>query len=304
MPKRIAAIDLGTNTFHLLIAENKMGGDIYFLFRKTCVVKLGKEGFNDGLINEAAFQRGINAMETFAAPLKKFKPEKTVALATSAIRNCRNGGQFLSRAGKIIGSRIEVISGDREAELIYHGVKNSFQLTEQPVLIMDIGGGSVEFVIADGRKIFWKKSIEAGAARLLEKFSPSNPINAAEISRMNDYLRKKFVPVIASVRKYKPAILIGSSGSFDTFALMTGSATQYRKPAVEIKYKDYWSLHKKIINSTRKERLRMKGLHRLRVDMIVPASICFNFILNETGIKKVFRSAYALKEGIIFSELS
>ena len=301
---RVAAIDLGTNTFHLLIAEKKSGGRAEFIFRKTCVVKLGREGFNDGLISAKAFQRGIAAMKLFSDALKIFKPQKAIARATSAIRNCRNGNDFISKSEKLIRNKIEIISGEREAELIYHGVKNSFPLDSQPVLIMDIGGGSIEFIIANQSKIFWKKSIEAGAARLAEKFSLFNPAGKSEILRMNDYLRKVFTPVLASVRKYNPKILVGSSGSFDTFALMTGNKNHYRKTSSEIPFKEFVALHGRLIKSTKAERLKMKGLHRMRVDMIVPASICFNFILKETGIRKTFRSAYALKEGVIFSEIS
>jgi exopolyphosphatase/guanosine-5'-triphosphate,3'-diphosphate pyrophosphatase len=299
---RIAALDLGTNTFHLLIAENKPGGGINFIFRMTCVVKLGREGFNNGLISDAAFQRGLMAMKSFEVPLRKFKPEKMIALATSAIRSCRNGNDFLKQAGKIAGVQIEVISGNKEAVLIYHGVRNSFPLSNKPVLIMDIGGGSVEFIITDRSKVFWKKSIEAGAARLLEKFSLSNPITRSEISQMNYYLREVFSPVLKAVQKYQPQILIGSSGSFDSFALMTKVKSD--KPIMEISLSKYFALHRKLIHSTKKERLRMKGLHRMRIDMIVPASICANFILKETGIRKLFRSVYALREGIIFSELA
>src|SRR5207249_3903459 len=97
---------------------------------------------------------------------------------------------------KIIGNKIEIIAGRREAELIYHGVKNSFPLSENPALIIDIGGGSVEFIIANRTKIFWKKSIEAGVARLLEIFSPSNPIKNSELSAIHNYLDKMFAPVI------------------------------------------------------------------------------------------------------------
>jgi exopolyphosphatase / guanosine-5'-triphosphate,3'-diphosphate pyrophosphatase len=299
---RVAALDLGTNTFHLLIAEKKSDGGINFIFRKTCVVKLGREGFVDGMISDGAFQRGIDAMKQFAVPLRKFRPEKTIALATSGIRSCKNGAEFIHNAERIIKNKIQIISGDREAELIYRGVINSFPQTDEPVLIMDIGGGSVEFIIASHSKIFWKRSIEAGAARLLEKFSPSNPVTAAEILRMNDYLRKVFHPVLKAVKKYKPEILIGSSGSFDSFALMSGIKSA--KPLMEIPLTKYFKLHKTLIHSTKKERLSMKGLHRMRIDMIVPASICANFILREAGIKKLFRSAYALREGIIFSELA
>jgi exopolyphosphatase/guanosine-5'-triphosphate,3'-diphosphate pyrophosphatase len=301
---RIAALDLGTNTFHLLIAENKTG--VKFLLKKTIVVKLGREGFNNGLISTAAFTRGINALKKFSVYLKKFKPDKIVALGTSALRKCTNGNDFVSEGSKIIESKIEIIAGEKEAALIYKGVKNSFKIQDETALIMDVGGGSVEFIVCTCKKILWKKSIEAGAARLLELFSPSDPMNRKEKKAIENYLAEKFSEVVKNIRKYKPQIILGSSGSFDSFALMyaikkSKTGTYKHNTSFEIPLREYFSMHHKLLSSTKEQRLKTKGLHRMRVDMIVPASMCIYFILKNSGIKKLYRSAYSLKEGIVFS---
>ena len=303
---RIAALDLGTNTFHLLVAEKKDG--VKFLFKKTRVVKLGREGFNNGMISDKAFLRGINALKIFSAYLEKLKPDKIVAFATSALRECKNGSTFIKQGEKILKSRIEIISGEKEAELIYFGVKNSFVLTNNPVLIMDVGGGSIEFIIATDLKILWKRSIAIGAARLLEKFSPSDPINKKELASIEKYLSNHLSPVLEKIHKYKPRIIVGSSGSFDSIALIYANRkikkrAYLKNPAFEIPLRDYILTHKRFLSSTKKQRLKMKGLHRLRVDMIVPASISINYILKNSEIKKLFRSEYSLKEGIVFRQL-
>src|SRR5258706_1060165 len=302
---RVAALDLGTNTFHLLIAEK--GTRVKFLLKKTLVVKLGKEGFNNGFISSPAFARGLNALKIFSGYIKKFKRDKITALATSAIRGCRNGKDFIRRGEKILRSKIEIIPGEKEAELIYYGVKNSFAIDNKPVLIMDVGGGSIEFIIATDKEILWKKSIEAGAARLLEKFSPTNPITKDEQLAIEKYLSEKFSEVIKNIRKYKPQIMLGSSGSFDSLALMLAykknkPAGYSRQTVFEIPLSDYFSLHLNLLSSTKKQRLKIKGLHRMRVDMIVLAGMCIYFILKNSEIKKLYRSAYSLKEGIVFSE--
>lgn len=303
---RIAALDLGTNTFHLLIAEKKSG--VKFLLKKTFVVKLGKEGFNDGFISRPAFERGVNALKKFSVYIKRFKPDKIISCGTSALRKCKNGSDFITAGGQIIGSKIKIIDGRTEASFIYQGVKNSFNIPDKPVIIMDVGGGSVEFIIADGKKIFWKKSIEAGAARLLEKFSSSDPMKKTEQSEIEKYLSGRFSEVVKKIKQYRPQILLGSSGSFDSLALMYAIKKNrrhdyIRKTAFEIPLTEYFSLHDKLTLSTKRQRLNMKGLHRMRIDMIVPASMCINGILKNSGIKKLFRSAYSLKEGIVFSEL-
>jgi exopolyphosphatase/guanosine-5'-triphosphate,3'-diphosphate pyrophosphatase len=306
---RIAILDLGTNTFHLLVTSVNKNGVWKKVFKSKSVVKLGEGAIHKNEIAPVPFRRGIKALEHYKKIIDIHMPEKVFAFATSAIRGATNGHEFVAVAKEKTGIDITVISGEKEAELIYLGVRQCISLDDQPVLIMDIGGGSTEFIIADKDKIFWKHSFNIGAARLLEMFRPSDPILPAEISSIETFLSNELAIMVEAVEKFKPEHLIGSSGSFDTFAEMIGYEFHNRnvisdKNSYRFKIDEYLKLHEKILYSTAMQRNQMKGLVKMRIDMIVMATICTSMVLNKTGIKKMTLSKYALKEGALSMVIS
>ena len=155
----IAIIDLGTNTFNLLICDKKDDTQ-KTIFKNKIAVKLGEGGIDKSMIADAPYQRGIKALETHLDNIKKYKVDKVRAFATSAIRSTKNGAEFVNEVFEKAGfKRLRVIDGDKEAELIYQGVKKVIQFNSNYKLIMDIGGGSTEFIIANSEGILWKKVI-------------------------------------------------------------------------------------------------------------------------------------------------
>lgn len=306
---RIAVIDLGTNTFNLLIVEIDPDKNYQLVFQTKISVKLGEGGINKGFIAPVPFDRGINALKTHKQTIEKYNVEKVVAIATSAIRGASNGSEFVARANEECNIDVQVISGDKEAETIYYGVRNAVKMYDEPSLIIDIGGGSTEFIIANKNQIFWKQSFLLGVARLLELFNPSDPITDKEKHALLNYLKKELQPLFEAVKKYPLTELIGSSGSFDSIAEMV--AHRFYTPTIfdgktefEFNLNDCAAVHETILNSTTAERLRMKGLTAMRVDMIVISSILVQFILKSFAIPKMRHSAYSLKEGVLFEIIS
>ncbi len=301
---RIAIIDCGTNTFHLLIVEIAVNRSCKKCFKTKIVVKLGEAGITKHFIADAPFKRGINALKRFANKIAIYEVEQVYAFATAAVRKAKNGKEFIAVAEKQTGIKIELITGAREAELIYYGIRQTINMGNQPSLVMDIGGGSVEFVICNQTKLFWKHSYEIGAALLLEKFNPSDPITAIEIKLLTNYLQKTLKPLITACRKYKPVQLIGSSGSFDTFAELIlqqkpKPQTSGKRIAYTFKLSEYRTVHQQLLRSTMQQRMQMKGLLKMRVDMIVLASLLLTFVLDKTKITQMQLSTFALKEGIL-----
>jgi exopolyphosphatase/guanosine-5'-triphosphate,3'-diphosphate pyrophosphatase len=184
-----AVIDLGTNTFNLLIAERLPNCTFRKIFNTKIAVKLGQGTINSGYIADAPFQRGINALKQYQQYILDHNVEHTYAFATSAIRSASNGNEFVMQAKKIAGITITVIDGNEEADLIYHGNRMAVNMTNDISLIMDIGGGSTEFILANKETVFWKHSYLLGAARLLEKFKLSDPITNHETVDFKDYLK-------------------------------------------------------------------------------------------------------------------
>ncbi len=304
-------MDLGTNTFNLLIVEIGEDQAYKILYNNKLPVKLGKSGIDKKEIRPDAITRGLNAIEKHLQTMTEFKVEKTFAFATSAIRSARNGDQFVKLAKQRCGLDIEIINGEREAELIYYGVRNAVKLTSEKVLILDIGGGSDEFIIADKDNIYWKKSYPLGVARLLSKFKPSDPISIEEIEFISNYLEERLSDLFEEFRKHQINTLVGASGSFETISAMIRaddpefeSETALSPESHEIDLTDFENLYQKLINSTLKERKQMKGLESMRLEMIVVATLVVKFILQKLKLRHMIQSNFALKEGVVFELLS
>ena len=306
---RIAVIDLGTNTFNLLIVEVNPDKTYQLIFQTKISVKLGEGGINKGFIAPIPFNRGIDALKTHKQTIEKYNVEKVYAIATSAIRGASNGFEFVAKAKEQSDIDIQVISGDQEAETIYYGVRDAVKMNDNASLIIDIGGGSTEFIIANKNQIFWKQSFLLGVARLLEMFNPSDPITDLEKHTLIDYLKTELQPLFNAIKKYPITELIGSSGSFDSIAEMV--AHRFYTPHIfdgktefSFNLDDCAAVHETILKSTNAQRLQMKGLVAMRVDMIVISSILVHFILKSFSISQMRLSTYSLKEGILFEKIN
>lgn len=303
-----AIIDLGTNTFNLLIAERLPNSTFKKIFNTKIAVKLGEGTINSGYIADAPFQRGINALKQFQQYLLDHNVEHTHAFATSAIRSASNGNDFVVQAKKVAGMSITVIDGNEEADLIYHGNKMAVNMSDSISLIMDIGGGSTEFILANHNTIFWKQSFLLGAARLLEKFKLSDPITKTETIEFYEYLKQELNPLLEAVKMHQPIELIGSSGAFDSVVdiidgeFNTGELNDF-KTEYSVNLEHYYFISQKIKASTIKERYHIKGLIDMRVDMIVISFLLIDFILKELNINTIRVSTFSLKEGVISKKL-
>lgn len=302
---RIAVIDLGTNTFNLLIAE--LDEDSFEIIHKEKrPVKLGKNGINDRLIAQDAYERGLNAMTYYAEVILPFAPQKTMATATSAMRDSKNAPEFIQDVKDKTGIEIQIISGQREAELIHHGVEKIIPKDTSDYIIMDVGGGSTEFILVVNHELIWAKSYNLGVSRLLDWLSPADPISQEDISRLLSRLDDELEEVYTRVQELNLKVLVGSSGSFDSVHDMLLAKKGDGKPSHELIFSEILihemtHLHKELLVSTLEQRLNWKGLVDMRADMMVISSILMNHVLSKCKIDQLFRSEYALKEGLLFS---
>ena len=300
-----AIIDLGTNTFHLLIAEIKAGAIVEH--RKIQIpVKIGEGGINQQLIAPTAYQRGLNALKIFRETLSEFGIEKATAFATSAIRDAQNGDLFIADAKQLHQIEIVTISGEKEAELIYKGVSHSFNLPNENVLVMDIGGGSVEFIIGKKDTILWKKSYPIGAARLIDRFHKTDPISNQELVTLQSYLIHNMKELRDALQLFPATTLIGSAGSFETLVEVLKKDLQIPlinlgETADEIPLEAFLSFYETITTRNFVDRTKLHGMADFRVEMIVVATILMDVVIKRFDIHKLIASHYSLKEGVLYS---
>jgi exopolyphosphatase/guanosine-5'-triphosphate,3'-diphosphate pyrophosphatase len=297
----VAILDLGTNTFNLLV-KNIQSGEV--LLNTKIAVKLGEGGIDVNTITPAAFARGIDALKAHQKSIATYHVDATYAFATSAIRTAANGQDFVLAAKREAGVTVNVISGEQEAELIYYGVQQAVNLSENCSLIVDIGGGSTEFILCNAGEIFWKESYLLGSSRLKEHFKLGDPISTEEIQRMEAYLTAELTGLFEAVNTYKPVELIGSSGSFDTLASMIFAHFDQENPLLQghanytFARSEYHLIAQKMLRSTFEERLNTPGMLPMRADLMPMACILINFLLNHIEVKALKLSTYALKEGV------
>lgn len=305
MGSRLGIIDLGTNTFHLLIVE-KDGEEMITHFHESRPARIGLGGINKRIITDEALQRALTVLRFFREQLDLFevKIENTFAFGTSAIRNAENQVSFCETILKETRIPITVIDGNREAEYIYKGVRFGTELGSSPSLIMDIGGGSVEFIIGDESQIFWKQSFEIGGQRLMEKFMRNDPLTDGDKKKLYNYFEESLIPLANAVHQYAPEKLVGSSGTFDTlididFHHRTNDWPPKNQTDFTLPIEEFYRIQSLILDGNHDQRMAIPGMIELRVDMIVVAVCLIDYVLRTHGIKQIQVSKYALKEGVL-----
>jgi len=299
--ERIAIIDCGTNTFHLLIADIS-GDKVEFILRERKSVRIGKGGISHGMITTDAADRAVRALREFSETIRTNGVVDTFAFATSAFRSASNGQEVAARIAGETGINIDIIDGEMEAALIYSGVRYALGDLEETALVIDIGGGSVEFIIGKADEVLWKRSYEIGAQRLIDLFYNEDPIPADAIDAMNRFLAQHLEGLKEALESYRPEVFVGSSGSFETLSemyMLSEGLEPVSESELYLTFAAFDELLDKLIRLPRAERRKIPGMIKMRIDMIVVASILIDYIIRLMSPRKIRISTYALKEGVL-----
>ena len=308
---RIAVIDCGTNTFNLRIVDfnEKLGpGRWKDVFSLRLPVKLGKGGVGKGIILPERIARALDAIGVMKEAIFNYGAEDVHIIATSALRDASNRKEFTEEVEKLYGYRVNVISGAAEAALIQAGLELTFIPDEGvKVLTMDIGGGSTECVLWDSSEMIWSRSFDVGVARMANLFKMKDRFGADKdeaYNVMKPFLEDALQPLQVALENVKPSILVGSSGSFDTFAAVTNpikeliEADEHPK-ATLIDMSKFKELSGELMCNTLKDRLALEGMPPDRADNIPYAAAIVRYALSNSNIDTMLRSEYALREGVL-----
>ena len=304
MENKIGIIDMGTNTFHLMLAEADDRG-YHITYRDRLAVKIGKGGINHGMITEEGIHRALLAMQSFKNVMDQHGVTKSYAFGTSALRNAINGKDIAKRIQELTGIEVHIIDGNLEAQYIYLGVRAALGLGDENSLIIDIGGGSVEFIIGNNHQVHWKQSFEIGAQRLLEKFQHHDPILPEEIIRLDEHFDNHLRPLFDALTKFPTSIMVGSSGTFDTLSDIFCEQHGIHKTVEEIEtplsLEGFYEIYRELLLKNREQRMQIPGMIEMRVDMIVVACCLIRYILEHHTFQRIRVSTYSLEEGVLAS---
>lgn len=299
-----AVIDIGSNTINLVIGEI-IDHKLHIIKEVKNHAKLAKGGINQKQMTPEALERGYSAIASHLEECihHQVSIKNIVSYATATIRDTSNGKEFVDTVFERYGLAIEIIDGQKEAELIYKGVEHGFPITKENILILDIGGGSNEFILANNEGIKWKHSFPLGVSRMLERFHPSEPITKKEIDSIKTYFKNDLSLLFKNVKPSDINNLVGSSGSFDTIRNMIlvekGLKNEEEITWMKLVISDLNNLIQRLIPSTAEERMHMPGMIPLRVDYMVIAALFIQLVIEELGIENVFQCNYALTEGAL-----
>lgn len=296
-------IDLGTNTFNLVVGTVQ-GKYIHLQHTTSVAVGLGKGGIESGIILPEAYQRGVAAMKQLTDEAVAAGATKVKAVGTSALRNAANALSFIEEVASETGVNIQIIDGMQEAQLIWEGVRLSGALNSTNSLLVDIGGGSVEFIIANERQMQNAVSLEIGMARLNTLFPLEDPISPAQLADIDTWLREKLEPVVELLNRYPVQQFCGSAGSFDTLCEIHASlhfqqSSWKNSTSYLLRRSDFDELYELLLLADRDTRAKMPGMLPIRVDMIVCAVILIRLLADKLKCDEISCSKYSLREGLL-----
>jgi exopolyphosphatase/guanosine-5'-triphosphate,3'-diphosphate pyrophosphatase len=300
--KRITAIDLGTNSFHAVIVEIFSDGTFKTIDALKEMVQLGKNGVGHDLSTES-MNLGIDALKKFKLLSDSYQVDHILAYATSAIREAPNGGEFLQRAIDEVDIKIMAIPGKMEAELIGHAVQHALNLGQHKALIMDIGGGSTEFIIADQISFYHLESQKIGVSRMTSDYIKSDPASRKDLRILEDAYEMRLQGLKEQLGQHTLSMLVGTSGTMQNIATMIAASRKLNMSLTlnEFEYTsaEFFSFYEHFIKLDRKKRLDVPGLDPKRVDFIVAGVVLVNYLLRISGIDRIKTSTQAMREGII-----
>ncbi len=303
----IAAIDIGTNSFHMVIATVNQKGIMNPITRAKSVVRLGS-GYKDmKYIESSAIQRGVDTLKEF---VKIAKSENAVirAVATSAVREAQNKDEFINRVMDETGIEIEIVSGYEEARLIYIGTMHALPLYDRKTLVIDIGGGSTETITGYKGKSEMAYSEKLGAIRLTQMFFDNGVSDELSLKESTSFIKGVWIQKLLNLKKNGFDIAVGTSGTIQTIAKIALELQNKKTPEVlngiTIKSKDLKKAIK-LIKETQfpDDRINIPGMDPKRSDIIIGGAVILEYALESLGIKELLISPYALREGIVFDTL-
>ena len=304
---RVATIDIGTNSTHLLIAkvEPKLNTFSIELAEKS-TTRLGERDPDTGELTSLAMNRAFSTLKRFKDLSESYKVDSLIIAATSAVREASNGRIFISEIKNKIGLDVELISGAEEARLIYLGVLSGMQFRNKPHLVLDIGGGSTELILADSSEARALTSTKIGAVRLQREFMKKDPISPQTELFLRSFIRGSMESAIDKVSKRiepgEEPVLVATSGT----AMAIGALVSNKENQIQSKLQGYKisknsldSIVSQLIKMTSSQRSELSSLSERRSEIIVPGALILQTIMTMVNANEVVLSERALREGLV-----
>lgn len=304
---RIAALDLGSNSFHLLVVDAHPDGSFDTLAREKEMLHLGEAVAREGRLGEREIERVLDTVRRFAAMARGVGAGEIHACATSALREADNSAEVVDLIERESGVRVRVINGREEARLIFSAVRASVRIERSPAVALDLGGGSLEVVVGDPAGILWSSSVKLGAARLTAQLVRNDPPSTGDLRRLRARITDVLAPIVNDVASFDPGMLIGTSGTFCDIARVIEAERSGSVPTavnqLHVTRRDVQSLHDRIVAMPAAARARLSGLDARRADQLPAGSMVLLTAMKLFGFDGFTAGEWALREGIVLDAI-
>lgn len=304
---RIAAVDLGSNSFHLVVAEVRPDGSFEPLVREKEMLGLGEVVSREGIVTPDAADAAVRTMHRFRMLAEAAGANEVLACATSALRSAANGDEVLDRIRDEAGVDADAIDGLEEARLIFTAIRAAVLIDPGPAVCFDLGGGSLEIMVGDSTGLQWSTSERLGVARLTAQLVHSDPISKGDRRRLRQHLRDVLAPIAVDVARFEPKMAIGSSGTLENLAAMIAERRTESTPRslnqLTFTREELAPLHDELLASTAAQRRKIDGLDGKRVGLIVAGVEVLATVMDLFEIDDLTISEWALREGMVLDAI-
>ncbi|HEY3810891.1 MAG TPA: Ppx/GppA phosphatase family protein [Acidimicrobiales bacterium] len=304
---RIAALDLGSNSFHLLVADAHPDGTFEPLARDKEMLRLGSVVAATGEVGETAAAAAVDVVRRFRALAQSLGADEVVACATAALREARDSAAVVDRIEATTGVKVRVISGREESALIFRAVRASVVIEPGPALALDLGGGSLELMVGDSKGMGWSASLKLGVGRLTSELVRGDPPTGGDRRRIVHAVTTAVGRALPDIASFRPRTAIGSSGTLETLIGLAAARRGGPMPAsvnqLSVTVGELGTLTQDLLGMTSAERAALPGVDTGRADLLPAGALLATTVLDLTGLDTLVGCEWALREGMVLAAI-
>jgi exopolyphosphatase/guanosine-5'-triphosphate,3'-diphosphate pyrophosphatase len=301
---RFAVLDLGSTSFHLLVADATPEGSIERVLRERVMLRLGALiGERGGRVPEDVCLRAVETARQLGETARRAGADLLLPIATAAIREARNGADVAERIGAAIGVPARVISGIEEARLTFSAFRHRLELGSRLALGLDLGGGSLQLITGDHRDLRWETSLPLGTTRLHAELVASDPMTKEERSAIRARVRERLADYREAIERWTPQPAIAAGGSLRALARIAVADEEAELRGFFLDAERISELTRRLARSTQQERLRMPGMGRRRADLVPTGAVILDTVVEALRLRGLTVSDWGLREGVVLEAL-
>ena len=305
--RRIAALDLGSSSFHLLVADAEPGGTIHRVGGERVMLRLGALIMDRGKISRSAADAAVETVKQMRADALDAGAERVLAVATSALRDASNGPEVVEQLSEALGERVRVISGEDEARLIFRALSHRLSLGDRPALGLDLGGGSLEIALGAGGEVRWESSLALGCVRLHHEFGRGDPLTREQQESIVARVRHALGRSGERVARFAPERAVAIGGTVRAlYRLANGLAEVTHRIPLDARLgrSEVEALAERLAGSSHAGRLRMRGMSLRRADLLPTGALIVREIFRSLDLTEVSVCDWGLREGVILDAIA